>query len=33
MAAAGQGFAAVNCSEEPIVNHLRRVLLDFGLPV
>jgi hypothetical protein len=33
MAAAGQAFAAVNCSEEQVVNHLRRVLLDFGLPV
>jgi len=33
MATAGQAFAAVNCSEEQVVDHLRRVLLDFGLPV
>ena len=33
MGDAGQSFAAVNCSEEHVVSHLRRVLLDFGLPV
>lgn len=32
IAAAGQTFAAVNCSEDQIVNHLRQVLIDFGLP-
>jgi glycosyltransferase involved in cell wall biosynthesis len=33
MGAAGHSFASVNCSEEKILNHLKRVLRDFGLPV
>ena len=33
MGAAGQEFAAVYCTEDQIVNHLRQVLLDYGLPV
>ena len=33
MGAAGQAFAAANCSEEHVFMHLRKVLHDFGLPV
>ncbi len=33
MSEAGRQFAAVHCSEEPVVNHLRQVLTDLGLPV
>ena len=33
MGVAGCDFATRNCSEEQTLDHLRRVLLDFGLPV
>ena len=32
MGAAGLEFAAANCTETHVVAHLRKVLLDFGLP-
>jgi glycosyltransferase involved in cell wall biosynthesis len=32
MGAAGRSFAQAHCSEAPIINHLRQVLLAYGLP-
>jgi glycosyltransferase involved in cell wall biosynthesis len=32
MGEAGYAFAMAQCTEEPIINHLRKVLTDYGLP-
>jgi glycosyltransferase involved in cell wall biosynthesis len=32
LGAAGLAFARANCSEQRIIDHLRRVLQEYGLP-